>query len=132
MTKEQDIKNKLFEGKNILVVDDEIMVSKFISVLLKSRGCNVTTMNKSTEALSYFCVHKDEIDLVITDQTMPEMNGSELAQEMFLMKPEIAIFITTGFSEEIDEETALKMGIKSFLTKPIKSAILLEHVSNIF
>jgi len=132
MTKEHDTRQKLFEGKNILVVDDEVMVSKFISVLLKSRGCCVTTMNKSTEALNYFCDHKDEIDLVITDQTMPEMNGSELAQEMFIMKPEINIFITTGYSEEIDEESALKMGIRSFLTKPIKSATLLEHVGNIF
>jgi len=106
--------------RHILVIDDEISVALFITELLTNKGYKVSTIHKSNEALSFFMQHHNEIDLVITDQTMPEISGSELAQIMLIQKPDLPIFLITGYSEEIDSEKAKQMGITEFINKPFK------------
>ena len=62
----------------------------------------------------------DNFDLVITDQTMPEMSGEEMARQILQIKPEIPIILCTGFSATVSEETAMALGIKAFLIKPVE------------
>ncbi len=61
----------------------------------------------------------DFFDLVITDQTMPNMTGKDLAKELMVIRPDIPIILCTGFSEKIDERRAREMGISAFVMKPI-------------
>jgi two-component system, cell cycle sensor histidine kinase and response regulator CckA len=49
---------------------------------------------------------------------MPGMTGAELAAEMLRLRPGLPIILCTGFSQEIDESRALKMGVRAFLLKP--------------
>lgn len=115
-------------GYHILVVDDEEKVAKFISEMLKNKGYTVTTLNSSREATDYFSAHKQSIDLVITDQTMPDITGAELAQSILNERPDQLIFLITGYSEEIDSEKAAEIGIKEYITKPLKLADLAEKL----
>lgn len=121
-------KHTFCQGYHILVVDDEEKVAKFISEMLKNKGCNVTTLHSSKEAVDYFMANKQSIDLVITDQTMPEITGAELAQSMLAEQPDLPIFLVTGYSEEIDKDKAIEMGIKEYITKPLKLADLAEKL----
>ena len=58
-------------------------------------------------------------DLVITDQTMPEMTGAELAKEIIGVRADIPIIMCTGFSHVIDADSAKAAGIREFVMKPL-------------
>jgi CheY-like chemotaxis protein len=87
--------------------------------VLTSLGYQVVGQTSSVDALSLFELNPEAFDLVITDMTMPHMNGDMLAGQLMQIKPDIPIILCTGFSSKIDEQKALSMGIKAFLSKPI-------------
>ena len=105
-------------SENILLVDDEPELCVMAERMLETLGYNVTAVNSSCEALKLFSLDPDAYDLVMTDQTMSEMTGKELAVEILKVRPNIPVILSTGFSNKIDAETARKLGIKSFLGKP--------------
>lgn len=116
------IKNTEFEsfkadGK-VLLVDDDESLCKSTSALLKTFGFEVKNFTSSIDALNEFKENADEYDLIITDQTMPKLTGFDMAMEMLDIKPDTPILLATGFSKSISKETALKMGLKGFITKP--------------
>jgi FixJ family two-component response regulator len=51
--------------------------------------------------------------------TMPKMTGDKLSRELLAIRPDLPIILCTGFSELINRESALKLGIRQFVTKPI-------------
>ena len=59
------------------------------------------------------------IDLVITDQTMPNMSGTELATELIKIRPDIPIILCTGFSTKVSEEKIKEIGIRELIMKPL-------------
>ncbi len=61
----------------------------------------------------------DTFDLVITDQTMPGMTGSDLARRILQIRPFMPIILCTGYSNLISEEKAKSLGIKGFAMKPL-------------
>ena len=61
----------------------------------------------------------DKFDLVITDMTMPNMTGDELAAKMMKIRADIPVILCTGYSERISKDKAHEIGIKEFVLKPI-------------
>ncbi|MDH5647845.1 MAG: response regulator [Candidatus Heimdallarchaeota archaeon] len=120
--------SKQQQNYHILVIDDEEKVAKFITEMLKNKGYAVTTLNSSKQAMEYFNSHADTIDLVITDQTMPDITGAELSKQMLQRGPNLPIFLITGFSEEVNSEKAAELGIKEYITKPLRLAELVEKL----
>jgi len=120
--------SKQQQNYHILVIDDEEKVAKFITEMLKNKGYAVTTLNSSKQAMEYFNSHADTIDLVITDQTMPDITGAELSKQMLQRDPNLPIFLITGFSEEVNSEKAAELGIKEYITKPLRLAELVEKL----
>jgi CheY-like chemotaxis protein len=99
--------------EQILVVDDEKpMVDSLVS-MLTHLGYQVTSRTSSIEALEAFRAQPDEFDLVITDQTMPNIRGDELAEKLIGMRSDIPIILCTGFSESISQEQAKALGYDS-------------------
>jgi len=111
--------------ESILFVDDEEPLVKLGETMLGAFGYKVTGFTSSTEALERFRENPAQFDLVITDLTMPKINGDRLARELLKIKPDIPIILCTGFSASIDENTATAMGIRAFVNKPI----LRRHIS---
>ena len=111
-------------NERILFVDDEEMMTEMGSHSLKRLGYKLTAKTDSTEALALFRAHPDEFDLVITDQTMPNLTGVELAREILRIKPDMPIILCTGYSSQISEEQALAFGIREFVMKPVDSKTL--------
>jgi CheY-like chemotaxis protein len=86
---------------------------------IKSLGYQVVSVTGSIEALEIFSDHPSDFDLVITDQTMPQMTGLQLAVELKKIRPNIPVIICTGFSENINEETYKSHGVCDFFMKPV-------------
>ncbi len=106
-------------SERILFVDDEKSIAAMGSEMLSQLGYHVVVCTSSVEALEAFRAHPDQFDLVITDMTMPRITGAKLAEEMLRIRPDIPIILCTGFSRSINEEEALKIGIRAFTMKPI-------------
>lgn len=126
---------KLPQGKeNILLVDDEETVASVQKQLLDSLGYHVTVRTSSVEAYEAFKNQPQKFDLVITDQTMPNMTGVELAKELLLLRPDIPIILCTGFSQSLDEIKVRAHGIRGFAMKPVaisELAALIRQVLDI-
>ena len=117
---EKEPKAKLPTGtENLFFVDDEKAAVNTIGMMMERLGYRVEARTSSVEALEAFRNKPEAFDLVITDMTMPNMNGVDLAKEIMKIRPDIPIILCTGYSEIIDEETAKEMGIKEFIMKPI-------------
>ncbi len=106
-------------SERILVVDDEAILADVVHTMLKSLGYDATARTSSVEALEAFRARPNSYDLVITDMTMPNMRGDDLARELLKIRPDIPIILCTGFSEMISEEKAKILGIRRFIMKPI-------------
>ena len=76
-------------------------------------------MTDSRKAWELFSDDPEAFDLVLSDMTMPQLTGAELAQRILARRPDIPAIISTGYSEQIDERKAKERGIRAFVMKPI-------------
>ena len=104
---------------NILVVDDDKSVGLFLAELLEMKGYNVTYESVSEIALNLLHDNPKKFDLLITDQAMPSMTGIQLTKKLRKLLPELPVILCTGYSENLDEESAKQQGVTGYLTKPI-------------
>ena len=115
-------------SEKILFVDDESLLADLGKAFLETLGYQVTATTSANEALEIFRKNPDDFDLVISDQTMPEISGDRLAQEMMRVRPEIPVILCTGHSETIDADRAKELGIKELLMKPINQHIMAKTI----
>jgi CheY-like chemotaxis protein len=117
--------------ERILFIDDEPAIMKMAKQTLESLGYDVTSRASSIEALELFKKKKDRFDLVITDMTMPHMTGEKLAEELMQLRLDIPVILCTGFSSRIDEQKALAIGIRAFISKPFIKRELAEAIRKV-
>jgi PAS domain S-box-containing protein len=115
-------------SEHILFVDDEPVLADLGARLLRSLGYRVTSRTSSLEALDYFRIRHSEVDLVITDITMPHLTGADLARKMIEIQRDIPIVLCTGYSEMINEEKARNIGAHGYIMKPVNRADLAKAV----
>ena len=120
-TIETTVHNSLPGGsEHILFVDDEKALVEIGRELLETLGYRVTTALSGKEALDLFTSAPNSFDLIITDQTMPRMTGTELAREVLKIRPKIPVLVCTGFSAFDAEDKARAAGITRLMTKPLE------------
>ncbi|MEA3240100.1 MAG: response regulator, partial [Pseudomonadota bacterium] len=117
--------------ERILVVDDEETILELQEMMLKQLGYEVTAIADSQAALEEIRTHPDNFDLLITDQSMPDLSGAELAREVLKIKPHLPIIICTGYSSVLSKEQALSLGIKKYVDKPVKQKELARIVRQV-
>jgi PAS domain S-box-containing protein len=105
--------------ERILLVDDQEQIVFMVKQTLERLGYKVAARTSSVDALEAFRAGSDRFDLVITDMTMPNMTGVELATKLLEIRPDIPIILCTGFSDLTDVNKAKAIGIREFLMKPI-------------
>ena len=115
----------------ILFVDDEEVLIEMGQAILERLGYTVTTHSSSLEALADFLKAPSQFDLVITDQTMPGMTGTDLARRMLQIRPDLPIVLCTGYSNLINEESTAILGIKELALKPLTKSSLAQLVKKI-
>jgi CheY-like chemotaxis protein len=82
------------------------------------------------EALDLFKQEPDGFDLVITDLTMPQMTGLELARELLSIRPNLPIILCTGYSENLMPQRTRAMGVRELMTKPFLVRDLARTIRN--
>jgi PAS domain S-box-containing protein len=115
-------------SERILLVDDEETIVRMEQQVLTRLGYQVTVRTASIEALAAFKAYPEGFDLLLTDMTMPNMTGTQLAAAVKAIRPDIPVIICTGFSEQIDEARSAALGIAGYLMKPVDSRVLAETV----
>ena len=118
-------------AEHILFVDDELPIAKMGSQILERLGYQVTVRTSSVEALELFRSKPNDFDLVITDMTMPNMTGDELAKELIVFRSDIPVILCTGYSKKINSEMAAGIGIRAFAYKPLVMAELAETIRKV-
>lgn len=105
--------------ERVLLVDDDEIISTMLQQVLRSLGYQVTSCNNSLDALASIVREPTAFDLLITDMTMPNLTGYQLAQKVLAIRSNLPIILCTGFSELINKEQAQALGIRAYLMKPI-------------
>lgn len=125
--------NELPRGtERVLLVDDEVPLVTVGEQILSRLGYRVTAETRSTAALATFSENPQQFDLLITDHTMPDMTGIELAQKVLAIRPELPVILVSGFSEIGTQERARQLGVREFLTKPVPTRDLVQAIRKIF
>jgi CheY-like chemotaxis protein len=114
----------------VMVVDDESSIVGFLTALLENLGCKVIGLTSAIEALRRFDENPYCVDMVITDQSMPDMTGADLARAMLARRPDIPIVLNTGYSNSLDEEASRQIGIRRFLVKPVPAKVIADVVAD--
>ncbi|WP_293699751.1 MULTISPECIES: PAS domain S-box protein [unclassified Sphingopyxis] len=111
------------QGQRILVVDDDAIILMNTAALLEDLGHRVLEASSGAEALALLGAHRD-IDILITDQAMPGMTGSELIAAARAERPHLPIILATGYGETpSDVGPALQRLGKPFGQKELENAV---------
>ena len=114
--------------ERIIFVDDEEGLVSMAERYLGTLGYEVSAFTSPSRALEAFRTDPDGFDLLITDLTMPQMSGDELAQRIREGRPDIPIILCTGYSERLTKEGVKELGIQAFVMKPFKIRDLAEEI----
>ncbi|MFH0996463.1 MAG: ATP-binding protein [Pseudomonadota bacterium] len=117
-------------SERILLIDDEETIVDVVSQMLRSLGYQVVTETVSRSALWTYLKDPFAFDLVISDQTMPGMKGTEMFTKIQSIRPELPFILSTGFSEIFSRESVLAMGIRELIMKPYLKDELAAVVRN--
>ncbi len=115
-------------GQRIWVVDDEPAVARYLGELLEDSGYSIRLFNEPAQVLAAFELARNEVDLLITDQTMPGLSGVALAVRLHSLRPNLPIILCTGRGDGIDRSEVLPQGIRHFM-KPLPANELLKALA---
>ncbi|MCG8688521.1 MAG: response regulator [Desulfobacterales bacterium] len=118
-------------SESILFIDDEEDIVTTGIAMLKKSGYRVQGHTNPLEALDLFRDSPLDFDVVISDVTMPKMNGVELAKKMREIRTDIPIIICTGHSSLIDEVKAKELGITGYIMKPVSLPKLFKTLRDV-
>ncbi|MFN8629123.1 MAG: response regulator [Chloroflexota bacterium] len=113
--------------RTVLVVDDQPMTLALTARMLRSLGYTVITTDVPMSALA-LAQGGDQIDCVLTDLTMPDMSGVDLAQQLREVAPSLPVVFMSGYPEDISESLGAARGA-IHLDKPFTMAALHTAVS---
>jgi PAS domain S-box-containing protein len=106
-------------GELILYIDDDEVIVELGRDMLESLGYEVAVSVSSEKALEMFRTDPEDFDLIITDQSMPVLTGTQLAKEFRKIRADIPIVLVTGFSASILNQELLDSGIDYCIAKPV-------------
>jgi PAS domain S-box-containing protein len=128
---DENVRSDTSGTERILLVDDEPLLLEMVEEMLSTLGYSIVSMSDSVKALAFIRANSKEIDLLITDQTMPGLTGSELAAEALKFRNDLPIILCTGYSSEVNSEQAAAMGVSRFLLKPYRSKELSKSIREV-
>jgi two-component system cell cycle sensor histidine kinase/response regulator CckA len=119
---------QLIEGNRelILIIDDEESVRQVTKLILERNKYDVLQASDGPEALGIFAQNSDSIDLVLTDITLPYMDGVAVIRAMKKMKPEMTFVVCSGQGADHRQSELESLGVRDVLQKPYDSGELLR------
>jgi len=118
-------------GVRVAIVDDELAFTLALKELLTATGAQVTVYDNPRDLVVVLTSSPETFDLIITDEMMPQMTGTDLARELRVINPGLPIILYTGYANCIDKEIIAAIGISRVVTKPIKFSSFLDEISSV-
>jgi PAS domain S-box-containing protein len=115
-------------GELIAIVDDEDLVRSFAQISLERAGYRVIAFDRAATCLEEIKGHLSDVAVLLTDQTMPGMNGMELVTEIRALAPTLPVIIMSGYYSRIAPEMLQQMGYVSLISKPFTNEELAHAV----
>jgi PAS domain S-box-containing protein len=112
------------KGEHILFIDDEPAIGSVASKLLQRLGYRVSAFEDPVAGLKAFRTAPAAFDLVITDLTMPQLTGIDVARHILETRPRMPILLISGFSATWSTERVRELGILDLIAKPLSMEIL--------
>ena len=116
----------LGSGETILVVDDEEAIRRVTETMLSQHNYNVLTASDGPEALAVFALRRHDVQVVLTDLSMPYMDGTTLARTLKRMKSDVHVIASTGRGDDAGMNELAAAGIMARLAKPYNTRELLQ------
>jgi PAS domain S-box-containing protein len=114
------------KGETVLVVDDEASILTITSQTLQAYGYRVLTGTDGAEAVAVYAKHKNEIAVVLTDMSMPIMDGAAVVRALTRINPGIKIIAASGLNAKGEAAKISGVAVKHFLAKPYTAGTLLK------
>lgn len=115
----------------VMVVEDELVLREFVTSILQQQGYIVLEAGDGMEALRLAQETPARIDLLLTDMVMPNgLTGAKLAVQMQARRPELKVLYTSGYSQELMENSSRLVAGVNFLPKPFDVNKLVLAVRN--
>jgi two-component system cell cycle sensor histidine kinase/response regulator CckA len=129
---EKELKEKIPGGsERVLLVDDETSLIDAGTQILKRLGYDVVGITDAVAALETVRKDPDRFHLIISDLTMPQLTGIQLAEEIKKINPGISIILCSGFSASLTSEQIKTLGINDFITKPFIRSELAQVIRRV-
>jgi PAS domain S-box-containing protein len=116
-------------GETVMIVDDERALVALAEETLAQLGYEPVGFDSSVAALQAFRAEPTRFDLVLTDETMPDLTGTELARQIRQMRPDISIILMSGYGGAQLSERAQAAGVIEVVRKPLVRRDIAEPVA---
>ena len=118
-------------GETVMIVDDERALLELAEETLAELGYEPVGFDSSTAALAAFRGAPERFDLIVTDEAMPDLTGTELAREIKQSRPDIPIILVSGLGGTQLAKAAAATGVSLLLRKPLQRRDLAESVARV-
>ncbi|WP_022665999.1 ATP-binding response regulator [Desulfospira joergensenii] len=120
------------KSQTVLVVDDDDLYREMVTELLTVLGYCPTAVEDGFQALELITRNPEEFHCMITDLTMPGLNGIQLVRKVLEIRPDLPVILSTGFGAVLAQESAKKQGVCSVLQKPASPSQMAAALKSIF
>ena len=120
-------------GETILIADDEPAILRTLKMILEKRNYRVIAANDGPEALGLFAQETEPIGVVLTDISMPFMDGAETFRRLRVIDPGVAVLLSTGFMAQVENriDRMVAAGLDGVILKPHRPDELVAKVNGI-
>ena len=116
----------------VLYVDDERALVSLANQEFLRLGHSFYGFSDPNLALEAFRAHPQDYDLVMTDLSMPQVSGFDLAREVLALRRKIPVLVISGYISAVDEQHAHEIGIRELLPKPLTLKVLGHVLDRLF
>lgn len=114
----------------LLIVDDDLQQIDLLRQLLSRHGYRIYAVKSAQEALAFIRQTQEHLDMVISDVTMPDMSGVELARSILAERPNLPVILLSGVGVELDSDS-VPPNVVDTLQKPYRSRLLANRIEQI-
>ncbi|MEE8396822.1 MAG: response regulator, partial [bacterium] len=118
-------------NESIMFIDDEAAIVRSSSIGLEMLGYQVSAFTSSKAALETLWEDPSKFDLIVTDQTMPYMTGTKVADFVRRVRRDLPVVLSSGNFVDLPEEKMAALGVKSILEKPYPIEDLARVIRNV-
>ncbi|MDQ6971813.1 MAG: PAS domain-containing protein, partial [Mariprofundaceae bacterium] len=118
-------------GGLVLIVDDEETIRTVAAMMLEAAGYRTLQAGDGLEGVEMLKAHRDEVDCVLLDMTMPRMGGEEAFTEMRRINPDVRVLLSSGYNEQTATQRFTGKGLAGFVQKPYTPELLLNALGDV-